>query len=137
MKIYFAAATSYSINRVIMIKENGKIAQRTDPDALLPLIKQDALNRWVKRDEAGNPIYSDYGNELHFDCGDGTYLIYKIFHLEIPVEKMTVDMLLHSMKNEEIGKLYTALLRIDEVNLLGDGLLKELWLHVKDECESR
>ena len=57
--------------------------------------------------------------------------------LEIPVEKMTVDTLLHSMKNEEIGKLYTALLRIDEVNLLGDGLLKELWLNVKDECESR
>ena len=32
MKIYFAAATSYSINRVIMVKENDKIAQRTDPD---------------------------------------------------------------------------------------------------------
>ena len=52
-------------------------------------------------------------------------------------ENMTVDTLLHSMKDEEIGRLYTALLRIDEVNLLGDGLLKELWLRVKDECESR
>ncbi len=86
MKVYFAAATSYSINRVIMVKENGKIAQRTDPDALLPLIKQDALNRWVKRDEAGNPIYEIYGDQIGFDCGDGNYLIYKIFHLEIKDE---------------------------------------------------
>jgi hypothetical protein len=137
MKVYFAAATAHAIDHVIMVMENGQIAQRTDPNELIPLIKKSALNRWVKRDKAGNPIYNDYGDELSFDCGDGNYLVYKIFHLEIPTEKVTVDMLLHSMKNEEIGKLYTALLRIDEVNLLGDGLLKELWLRVKDECEAR
>lgn len=47
----------------------------------------------------------------------------------------TVGDLLHWMTNEEVGKLYTALLRIDEVHLLGNGLLKDLWLEVKDECE--
>ena len=50
---------------------------------------------------------------------------------------LTVGNMLHAMSDEEIGKLYTALLRIDEVNLLGDGLLKDLWLVVKAECEGR
>jgi len=53
------------------------------------------------------------------------------------MNKMTVETMLHSMSNEEIGKLYTALLRIDEVNLLGDGLLKDLFTFVKAECEGR
>jgi len=49
------------------------------------------------------------------------------------MEKMTVEELLHSMTQDEIGKLYMALLRIDEVQLLGDGLLMKLFKAVDDE----
>ncbi len=49
------------------------------------------------------------------------------------MEKMTVEELLHSMTRTEIGKLYMALLRIDEVQLLGDGLLMKLFKVVENE----
>jgi len=60
-----------------------------------------------------------------------------IEHIKPKTENITVNTLLHSMSNEEIGRLYTALLRIDEVNLLGDGLLKDLFTFVKAEYEGR
>ena len=50
---------------------------------------------------------------------------------------LTVKEMLHLMTDEEVGKLYTALLRIDEVNLLGTAVLKDLWTAVKAECEER
>ena len=49
------------------------------------------------------------------------------------MEKMTVEELLHSMTRDEVGKLYMALLRIDEVQLLGDGLLMKLFKVVENE----
>ena len=36
---------------------------------------------------------------------------------------LTVKEMLHLMTDEGVGKLYTALLRIDEVNLLGTAVL--------------
>ncbi len=51
------------------------------------------------------------------------------------MEKMTVEELLHSMTRTEIGKLYMALLRIDEVQLLGDGLLMELFKVVSRQLD--
>ena len=52
-------------------------------------------------------------------------------------DEMNVYDLIHTLTDEELGKLYTALLRIDEVNLLGDGNLKKLFQAVKDEGDAR
>ena len=52
-------------------------------------------------------------------------------------DKMNVYDLIHTLTDEELGKLYTALLRIDEVNLLGDGNLKKLFQAVDDEGHAR
>ena len=50
---------------------------------------------------------------------------------------MNVADFIKAMNREDIGKLYTALLRIDEVNLLGDDKLKELYELVKADYFSR
>ena len=52
-------------------------------------------------------------------------------------QNLTVYQMLHDMTDEEVGKLSTALLRIKEVDLLGDGLLRELWEAVNFEDLSR
>ena len=52
-------------------------------------------------------------------------------------QNLTVYQLLHDMTDEEVSKLSTALLRIKEVDLLGDGLLRELWEAVNFEDLSR
>ena len=50
------------------------------------------------------------------------------------IKKMTIEDMLNMMSPEEKDTLYFSLLHIEEVQCLGNGILKDFWNTVNEEC---